>query len=426
MARKARGLTPFGVNALTQKGYWRDYGEGAARGLYVQVATREKAGKRSAKHGVSRSWIYRYTSPVTKRVRWMGLGSCEVIGLAEARDLAKAARRLVTLGLDPIEHRRSTAEAERNAALKEAASRMSFRQCVDGYLAAHLGSYRSEKHKAQWRSTLDRANSAFGDLAVGEIDTAILARFLEPIWRKTPETGSRLRGRIERVLDWATVRRFREGENPARWRGHLEHLLGARPKSQPHAAMPFDQLPKFMARVRELNSISARALEFLVLTAARTGEAVNATWDEIDVKTRTWKIPDYRMKAGRQHIVPLSDRAVSILEALPRVGDYVFPGAVEGKPLSNMALLQLLRGMDVDGYRVHGFRSTFRDWAGERTGFDREVVEHALAHKLPDKVEAAYRRGTAVEKRARLMKAWAQFCAADTNETGATITSIRA
>jgi integrase len=426
MVRKTKGLTPFGINALTSEGYTRDHGEGAARGLYVQVALREKAGERSAEHGVSRSWIFRYTSPVTKRVRWMGLGSCDVIGLAEARNLAKAARRLVTLGVDPIEYRRSTAQAERDAALKEAASRMTFRQCVEGYLAAHLGSFRNEKHKAQWRSTLERANQAFGDLPVGKIDTPMLAKFLEPIWLKTPETGSRLRGRIERVLDWATVRRFRGDENPARWRGHLEHVLSAKPKSQHHAAMPFDQLPQFMARLRELNSISARALELLVLTATRTGEVLNASWAEIDLTTRRWTIPAGRMKAGREHTIPMSDRVVEILEGLPHIGDYVFPGAVEGKPLSDMALLQLLRGMDANGYRVHGFRSTFRDWAGERTNYDREVVEHALAHKLPDKVEAAYRRGTAAEKRARLMRAWSQFCEADSSETSAKVTSLRA
>jgi integrase len=426
MARREKGLTPFGVAALAREGYWRDHGEGAARGLYVQVAHREKAGTRSIEHGVTRSWVYRYTSPVTKRIRWMGLGSCEVIGLAEARELANAARRLVTLGADPIEHRRSIAQAERNAVLKEAASHMTFRQCVEGYLAVRLAHYRNEKHKAQWRSTLERANHVFGDLPVGEIDTPILVKFLEPIWRKTPETGSRLRGRVERVLDWAAVRKFRQGDNPARWKGHLEHVLGGKPKSGHHAAMPFDQVPNFMARLRNSNSISARALEFLILTVARTGEAINAKWTEIDLKARRWTVPADRMKAGRDHTVPLSDRSIEILENLPRVGDYVFPGAVHSKPLSNMALLQLLRGLDDNGYSVHGFRSTFRDWAGERTNFEREVVEHALAHKLPDKVEAAYRRGTAVEKRARLMQAWANFCDAETGDWAAAITSIRA
>jgi integrase len=241
-------------------------------------------------------------------------------------------------------------------------------------------------------------------------------KFLQPIWTRTPETGSRLRGRIEKVLDWAKARGFRDGENPARWKGHLQHLLKARPKAEHHAAMPFAELPAFLTSVRAKDAISARAVEFVILTAARSSEVREATWAEIDLKAGTWTIPASRMKAGREHTVPLSARAVQILKHLPRGGELVFPGAREGRPLSDMAMTQLLRGMDGNGFKVHGFRSTFRDWAGDRTAFDREVIEHALAHKLPNKVEAAYRRSSALEKRRRLMEAWADYCAAAPEE----------
>ena len=238
----------------------------------------------------------------------------------------------------------------------------------------------------------------------------MVIKFLTPIWHKTPETGSRIRGRVEKVFDWARVHQFRDGENPARWKGHLEHVF-ASAKGGNYAAMPFAEVPGFVARLRERESVSARALELLILTAARSGEVRGATWGEIDLDKKLWTIPGERMKAGREHTVPLSKQAVALLEALPRIGDYVFPGAVEGKPLSDMALMQLLRGMDANGFAVHGFRSSFRDWAGETLGtrFEHETIEHALAHQLPDKVEAAYRRGTAINKRALLMQAWADY-----------------
>jgi integrase len=393
MGRQTKRLTALKVSSLTKEGYHRDFGEGAAQGLYVQVAHRQKDGKLSAKHGVTRSWIYRYTSPVTKGVRWMGLGSADVISLAEARDLAKVARRLVILGADPIEHRRATETADREAYLRQQASKMTFAACAEAYLAGHLETFRNAKHRWQWQRSLDLASKAFGDLNVAEIDTPIVVKFLEPIWRKTAETGSRIRGRVEKVLDWARVRQFRQGENPARWKGHLEHVF-ASAKGGNYAAMPFADVPAFMARLRDRDSVSARALELLILTAARSGEVRGATWTEIDLDKRLWTIPASRMKAGREHTVPLSKRAVALLKALPRIGEFVFPGAREGKPLSDMALMQLLRGMDANGYKVHGFRSAFRDWAGDLGNFDREVIEHALAHGLPDKVEAAYRRGT--------------------------------
>ena len=417
MARKAaKRLTPKGVLAVKKEGY---YADSEAVGLYVQVAYRQKGThergekkgkpKLDRKHGVSRSWVYRFTSPVTKRVRWMGLGSCDVIPLIEARSLAKAARRLVTLGADPIEHRKATVAAERQAYLYEQASKMTFAACAEAYLAEHLDSFRNAKHQWQYKETLERASKAFGDLNVGAIDAPMVIKFLQPIWHKTPETGSRIRGRVEKVLDWAKVHQFRDGENPARWQGHLEHVF-ASAKGGNYAAMPFTELPGFMARLRERDSVSARALELLILTAARSGEIRGATWQEVDLDKALWTIPGERMKAGKEHVVPLSKPALALLKALPRIGDYVFPGAVEGKQLSDMALMQLLRGMDANGYKVHGFRSAFRDWAGEKTDFENETIEFALAHSIPDSTKAAYRRYRSLEKRALLMQAWANYC----------------
>lgn len=419
MARKAaKRLTPKGVQALKKEGYFAD---SDSVGLYVQVAYRQKDGKLDKKHGVARSWVYRYTSPTLGKVRMMGLGPCDVIPLAEARSLAKAARRLVTLGADPIDHRNASVMAEREAILREKASKMTFAACVDGYLAEKLEHFKNDKHKAQYRETLRRAVAAFGDLNVALIDEPTIIKFLKPIWKETPETGSRLRGRIEKVLDWARVHRYRDGDNPARWQGNLQHVFTAG-ETKHHAAMPFAEVPGFMARLRERDSVSAKALELLILTAARSGEVRGATWNEIAPDYTTWTLSADRMKAGKEHTVPLSKQAVALLKALPRIGDYIFPGAVEGKPLSDMALLQQLRGLDANGFAVHGFRSAFRDWAGDVGNFDREVIEHALAHQLPDKVEAAYRRGTALNKRSLLMQAWANCC--DHAELGENVVAI--
>ena len=395
----ARAFTAIGIRNLKTEGYHRDRGDNAARGLYLQV--------RAGAGGVTHSWLYRYVSPITRKERWMGLGAADVIGLAEARDLARAARRLVTLGADPIERRRETVQAERDALIRDKASRMTFRQCADGYLAQYASTW-SDTHRHQWRQSLELAGDAFGDLPVGAIDTPAVVKFLEPICRETLNTGLRHRNRIENVLDWATVHKFRAGDNPARWDGHLEHVFAAKPEPEPHAAMPFAELPAFLRRLRDREaSATAAALEFTILTAARRGESLNAHWDEIDLEKKLWTVPAGRMKAGREHTVPLSDRAVEILEALPRSGKFVF--AKEGKRLAITSLQKLLGRMDA-GYTLHGFRSSFRDWAGELTNFDRETIEHALAHKLPDRVEAAYRRGTAIEKRRRVMQAWSDYC----------------
>ncbi len=246
---------------------------------------------------------------------------------------------------------------------------------------------------------------------------------MDPIWNETPETAARIRGRIEQVLDWAKVRGYREGENPAAWGGHLQHVY-AMAEGGNYAAMPYKDVPAFTARLRERDSASAKALEFLILTAARSGEVRGAMWSEIDLDAKTWTVPAKRMKLHREHVVPLSKRAVALLKTLPRLGDYVFPGAVEGKPLSDMALMQMLRGMDANGYKVHGFRSSFRDWAGEETEFENETIEFALAHGIPDTVQSSYRRYRALKKRSLLMQQWANYLEAKHEATGSNLVHL--
>ena len=308
---------------------------------------------------------------------------------------------------DPIEERHA-AKAE---LIKARASAMTFAQSVDAYLTQHGGTWKNDKHRKQWRSTLTRACHAFGDVDVSKIDTAAVVALLTPIWEATPETGSHSRGRVEKVLDWATAAELRQGPNPARWKGHLQHLLARQSGGDHHKAMPWSDVPALMDHLRVRDSISARALEFTILTALRTSEIIGARSEEIDLKARVWTVPAERMKAKIEHKVPLSDRAVEILSGLLRHSEFIFAAAKSGKPLSNMAMLELLRGLVGNGYTVHGFRSSFRDWSGERTNFPRDIIEFALAHKLPDKVEAAYRRETAVEKRRKLMQTWATYCA---------------
>lgn len=407
MQGKAKSLTPRGILALRKEGYHRD---GASRGLYVQVAWRERNGKRSPDYGVTRSWIFRFTSPITNKVRNMGLGPCDGVTLAEARDLAKFARKLVTGGDDPIEYRKAIEASKREAYLKEQASKMTFSACAEAYLAGRLDKFRHPKSRHQWRSSLELASKHFGELNVAEIDTPAVVKFLEPLWRQAPETANRTRSRIEQVLDWARVHQFRDGGNPATWKGHLQHVF-AREEGGNFAAMPFAELPDFMERLHQRKSASAKALEFLILTAARSGEVRGATWNEIDLERALWTVPAERMKAKKTHEVPLSEQAIALLKVTPRIGDYIFTGGIEGKPLSDQALMQVLRGLDAGNYNtIHGFRSSFRDWAGELGHWDRETIEFSLAHKLPDRVEAAYRRGTALKKRVALMQAWANFC----------------
>jgi integrase len=399
-------MSAFKVEKIKTLGFHRDAGDGAARGLYLQVA-KMTAG------GLTKSWVYRFVSPLTGKPRWMGLGPADAIGLAKARELARAARETQKLGGDPIEARRE----QRMAAKIEAAKRINFGKCAEDYIATHKSGWKNEKHVAQWRATFegkDAATAKINNLPVAAIDTALVLSVLRPIWKTKPETASRIRGRIERVLAWATVSQYRQGENPARWRGHLAEMLPAKTKIykvKHHKALPYAEIPAFMQSLRERDSVSARALEFTILSATRTNESIGARWSEIDLNEKTWTVPGERMKSKRPHRVPLSDRALAILKAMPREGNFVFPGGKANKPLSNMAMLELARGMIGNGYTVHGFRSSFRDWCKEQTNFPREIAELALAHVVADKSEAAYSRGDALDKRRQLMAAWARYCA---------------
>lgn len=373
--------------------------------------------------GGGRSWILRYS--FGGRRRDFGLGSCVDLTLAEARQKAKEARKLVLEGIDPIEAKKSKRAADRAAV----SSAMTFRQCVTGYIDSHGDGWKNAKHRAQWQSTLETyAGPIMGDLNVATIELPHVLKVLEPIWKEKTETASRLRGRIESVLAWATVRGYRSGDNPARWKGHLDQLL-PKPskvaKVEHHAALPFAEIGSFMADLRKHAGTSARALEFAILTAARSGEVRGARWAEIDMDAAIWIIPAERIKTEKEHRIPLSAPALELLKALPTMAgtDLVFPGAKEGKPLSDMALTAVLRRMKRSDLTAHGMRSTFRDWAGERTAYAREVIEHALAHQLKDKAEAAYARGTLFDKRRRLMEDWSKFCG--TVATEASVTPIR-
>ena len=377
--------------------------------LYLQ-ATLGKEG------GIRRSWVFRYE--FDRRRHDLGLGSLDTLNLVEAREKSRRLRQQLVDGIDPFEAKRQ-ARKEGLAKLAAEARAMTFREAAEKCMRSHRDGWKNAKHAAQWASTLETyAYPVLGDLAVDDIATAHIVRVLEPIWKEKPETASRVRGRIEKVLGWATVNGFRSGDNPARWRGHLQELFAAKGKVRPvehHAALPFTDVPPFMAELRVRNSLSARALEFTILTAVRTGETIGAKWDEIDFTAKTWTIPASRMKAGKQHKVPLPGRALEILATLPREGEHIFP-------LSNMAMLELMRGMR-KGTTVHGFRSSFRDWAAERTSYPNHVAEAALAHTIGDKVEKAYRRGDLFEKRRRLMADWASWCSRPV-PTGATVTAI--
>jgi len=388
-------LTVRQVKTETRPGL---YGDG--RGLYLRVGPTS-----------SKSWILRFQ--LAGRRRDMGLGPVEFVSLAEARDKAHELRRALKLdSVDPIEAKRGAA---RRVALA-AAKAMTFKQCAEAYIAAHKAGWRNAKHAAQWGSTLTTyAYPYFGDAAVQAVDVAFVMKAIEPIWSTKPETASRVRGRIESVLDWATVRGYRAGDNPARWRGHLESLLPKKTRVRAvehHAALPYSEIAEFMAQLRARSGTTARALEFAILTCARTGEVLGARWSEIDLERRLWVIPAESMKARKEHRVPLSGPALAVLERQQQHGncDYVFEGQSPGRPLSNMALLMLLREMGRVDLTTHGFRSTFADWAAESTGFPSEVREMALAHAVGDKVEAAYRRGDLFAKRAALSEAWGRAC----------------
>jgi integrase len=372
---------------------------GDPSGLYLCVA------------GGGRSWILRYM--LAGKRREMGLGSFGDLPLADAREVARAQRRLIKQGIDPLQAKR-----EQLAITKAAnAVRMTFDQCVTGYIDSHGDGWRNAKHRAQWQSTLDTyASPVIGDLDVSKVDTPHVMKILEPIWKEKTETASRVRGRIESVLSWATVRKYRQGDNPARWKGHLDQLL-PKPskvaKVEHHAALPYREMGAFMAELRKHEGVGAAALEFAILTAARSGEVRGATWDEIDLKAKLWRIPGERMKAGAEHVVPLSDAAVAVVKRMQksRVNQWVFPGARENAPLSDMSMTAVLRRMGRDDLTAHGFRSTFRDWAAECTAYPTEMAEMALAHTIADKTEKAYRRGNMLLKRFRMMADWAKYCA---------------
>jgi len=386
-------LSALAVGRLKESGMYADGG-----GLYLQVS-------RSG----TKSWIFRFA--MSGREREMGLGPLHTVSLSEARDLALDARKLKLRGLDPIDAR----NGERSAKRLEDAKAVTFKQAAAAYIKANQAAWKNAKHAAQWEATLATyAEPIFGDFAVAAIDTTLVLKAIEPIWTAKPETASRLRGRIETILDWATVRGFRHGDNPARWRGHLDKLLPSKNKIRTvthHAALPYKELPAFMQVLADQAGVGARALEFTILTAARTSEVIGARWEELDVASATWTVPKERMKAGREHRVPLSASALKILEAMAaiRTSDYVFPGGKKDRPLSNMALLAALKRMKRSDLTAHGFRSTFRDWAAETTDYPGEVVEMALAHTVANKVEAAYRRGDLLEKRKGLMSDWSRF-----------------
>ena len=378
------------------------YGDG--HGLYLQVSAQK-----------TKAWVFRFM--MARRPRKMGLGEVARVKLADARKKAMAAHGLVVDGIDPIEER----SARKATAAVEQAKAMSFKECAEGYIEAHKSGWKSDKHAGQWRATLETyAYPIIGTLPVAGVHDAHVMKILQPIWNTKTETANRVRGRIEKVLDRARALKLRSGENPARWKGHLDQLLPARSQVAPvehHPALPYRDLPTFMAKLRQREGISARALEFTILTIARTGDTIGAKWPEIDQKEKLWTVPADRVKGKkgarkRDHVVPLSKQALALLDDLPEDGAFIFPGGIEGKGLSNMAMAELLKemGYSSDAATVHGFRSTFKDWCSEQTAYPNEMSEMAMAHTVSDKVEAAYRRGDMREKRRRLMADWAAYC----------------
>ena len=374
----------------------------------------------------ARSWVYRFM--LRGKSRDLGLGpaaGADGVSLAAARDLAAALRVKVKGGVDPLAERLEAATAAVAAAQASKVAGITFEAVAEAHIAAHSDGWRNAKHRQQWSSTLATyVYPVMGALPVAEVGTAHVLSVLEPIWKTKPETASRVRGRIETILDAAKARGYREGENPARWRGHIAQILPARTRLSRghHKALPYTNLPAFIAKLREREATAALALEFAILTAARSGEVIGATWDEVDLGKAVWTIPASRMKAGKEHRVPLSPRAVAILEATkPLGGAFLFAGN-RGK-LSLMAMTMLLRRMKAD-VTVHGFRSTFRDWSAECTGYAHEVCEMALAHVIGNKAEAAYRRGDLFEKRRKLMEAWATYCEAPIGKAD-NVTAIR-
>jgi integrase len=351
------------------------------------------------------------------------LGALHTISLTEARERARQFRQQVLDGVDPI------AAREARRALEEAATKrlITFDQAAAAFIASKRAEWRSRRHAAEWPSSLHRhASPVIGKLPVDAIDTALVMKVLQPIWGRIPETASRLRGRIEAILDWATVSEYRSGENPARWAGHLEHLLStpSARKKQALAAMPYDEVPAFMARLRAEPGTAARALELAILTAARSGEVRGATWAEIDLPNALWEIPGERMKNGKPHRVPLAARAVEILRNLPRQSELVFAPGRDGAVMSDTTLRRnVLCKLGRGAVTVHGFRATFRTWAAEQTNFAPEIAEQALAHTVGTAVERAYKRTDLFDRRRKLMEIWAEYCSRPARD-GATVTKL--
>jgi integrase len=382
-------LTALDVARITKPGRYA-----VGFGAYLQVT-----GKRG------RSWVFRYERD--GRARHVGLGPVALVSLAEARAKALDYRKQLLDGGDPL----AAKQQARHGRLLAAATARTFRQCAEGHISAHEAGWRSARSSAQWVSSFAAfAYPIIGELPVAAIDTGLVLRVLEPIWTTKPETASRVRGRIERVLDWAKARGYRNGENPARWKGHLDHLLPARSKLQRvehFASLPYAEISTLVAKLRQRPETAARALEFLILVAARATEVRLAQWAEIE--GGVWTIPAARTKSGRAHRIPLAPRALELLAALPRAGAHVFVGE-HGRPIGVNSLARMLEYIGNASVTVHGFRASFKTWAAERTNYPREVVETALAHRASD-LENAYQRGDLLEKRARLMRDWALFCA---------------
>jgi integrase len=400
------------------------YGDG--NGLYLQI-TASKEGDY-----VTKSWIFRYAvgSREKKRERKMGLGAYPLVSLAMAREMAIECSLKRLRGVDPLEER----EADKRKKATTEAKTITFEKAATKYIASHEAGWRNDKHRQQWTNTLKTyAYPVFGKLDLRDIDIGLVMQVVEPIWTSVPETAGRVRGRVERILEWGKVNGYREGENPARWSGHLDHLLPKRAnvrKVEHHPALPYDQMGVFMAELREQEGTAARALEFTILTAARSGESRGMRWQgELDPAGDVWKVPAERMKRKREHRVPLTAAAIAVIESMrkQRHSDWVFPGDRSGERLSDMSLTEVIRRMNEAREKAglprwvdpeqnnrdvvpHGFRSTFRDWVDEATNFPDWLAEAALAHAKGDKVEAAYKRGDALAKRRELMEAWATYC----------------
>jgi integrase len=389
-------LTALQVQKLSKPGYHAD-------GAGLHLCVKASGGK---------SWIFRYR--FGGKEREMGLGPLHTVSLAEAREKALAQRKMLLDGIDPLTAKHAS-EVQRKLA---EASVITFDTAATSYIASHRAGWKNEKHAAQWENTLTTyASPVFGSLPVADITTPLVLRVLQPIWTTKTETASRVRGRVEKVLDWCKTQGYRTGDNPAAWRGHLENLLSAPQKTKKvehHPALPWREVGAFMQELRTMPGTAALATEFIILTNCRTSEAINATWAEFDLGEKRWTIPAERMKAAKEHVIPLSEPALAVLQRLKaeaKEGEFVFPGGKKNTALSNMACLALLKRMGRGDLTVHGFRSSFRDWAGEATAHPREVIEHAMAHQLKDKAEAAYARGSLLERRRVLMADWAQYCA---------------